>query len=149
MQGILGPDSVLTAVLGGGRSPADQARLVPWGDERTPGRPATPPWPGRLPPPAPAVVLPAPVPAVVYDIAGEPVTVTARLQVSAAPARLVVGTAAPAEIVGWAGPWPLDERSWAPAEARRRARFQVRLADGGALLLSLAGGQWAVEAVYD
>ena len=149
VQGILGPDSVLTAVLGGGRSPADQARLVPWGDERTPGRPTTPPWPGRLPPPAPAVVLPAPVPAAVYDSAGELVAVTARLEVSAAPARLVVGTAAPVEIVGWAGPWPLDERWWAPAEARRRARFQVRLADGGALLLSLAGGQWSVEAVYD
>ncbi|MFK3982096.1 DNA polymerase Y family protein [Micromonospora sp. NPDC050397] len=149
VQGILGPDAVLTAVLGGGRSPADQARLVPWGDERIPGRPAAPPWPGRLPPPAPAVVLPAPVPAEVYDGAGVPVAVTARLEVSAAPARLVVGTAAPVEIVGWAGPWPLDERWWAPAEARRRARFQVRLVDGGALLLSLAGGRWAVEAIYD
>jgi protein ImuB len=102
-----------------------------------------------MPPPAPAVVLSAPLPAEVYDNAGEPVTVTARLQVSAAPARLVVGSAVPMEIVGWAGPWPLDERWWAPAESRRRARFQVRLADGGALLLSLAGGRWAVEAVYD
>ncbi|WP_329102504.1 DNA polymerase Y family protein [Micromonospora sp. NBC_01699] len=149
VQGILGPDSVLTAVLGGGRSHADRARLVPWGDERTPGRPAEPPWPGRMPPPAPAVVLAAPLPAEVYDDAGEPVTVSARLQVSAAPVRLVVGTAGPVEIVGWAGPWPLDERWWAPAESRRRARFQVRLADGGALLLSLASGRWAVEAVYD
>ncbi len=44
---------------------------------------------------------------------------------------------------------PVDERWWAPAEASRRARFQVCLADGTALLLSLAGGRWSVEAIYD
>ncbi|MGC4895874.1 DNA polymerase Y family protein [Micromonospora sp. DT31] len=196
VQGILGPEAVVTAVLGGGRSPADQVRLVPWGDERTPGRPGSPPlpdlppppgsvpavplapvagsasvvvpagggarrragrgraapeppWPGRIPPPAPAVVLPAPLPADVRDAAGEPVVVSARLAVSAAPARLTVGDGRAAEITGWAGPWPVDERWWAPAEARRRARFQVCLADGAALLLAVEGGQWLVEAIYD
>ncbi|MEV0719148.1 DNA polymerase Y family protein [Asanoa sp. NPDC050611] len=148
IQGILGPESVVTAVLGGGRSPADQVRLVPWGDELTPTRPAAP-WPGRLPPPAPALVLPAPLPATVRDASGEPVGVSARLLVTAAPAHLTIGKGQPAEIVGWAGPWPVDERWWAPAEARRRARFQVALADGSAFLLSLAGGQWSVEAIYD
>ncbi|MGC4875126.1 DNA polymerase Y family protein [Micromonospora sp. DT43] len=162
VQGILGPEAVVTAVLGGGRSPADQVRLVPWGDERLPGRaggggagrPAdrggeVPPWPGRLPPPAPAVVLPSPLAATVHDASGEPVVISARLAVSAVPARLVVGTGRPAEIVGWAGPWPVDERWWAPAEARRRARFQVSLADGTALLLAVEAGQWLVEAIYD
>ncbi|AXH94063.1 DNA polymerase Y family protein [Micromonospora aurantiaca] len=186
VQGILGPEAVVTAVLGGGRSPADQVRLVPWGDERAPARPgppplppagaapgaasapvvvpagggagrragrgravAEPPWPGRIPPPAPAVVLPTPLPADVRDAAGEPVVVSARLTVSAAPARLTVGDGRPAEITGWAGPWPVDERWWAPAEARRRARFQVCLADGAALLLAVEGGQWLVEAIYD
>ncbi|GAB2965410.1 DNA polymerase Y family protein [Micromonospora polyrhachis] len=149
VQGILGPESVVTAVLGGGRAPADQARLVPWGDERLPARPLAPPWPGRLPPPAPAVVLPVPLPAAVHDSTGQLVGVTARLEVSAAPARLTVGTTAAVEIVGWTGPWPVDERWWAPAEARRAARFQVSLADGGALLLCLAAGQWTVEAIYD
>ncbi|ADU09319.1 DNA-repair protein [Micromonospora sp. L5] len=186
VQGILGPEAVVTAVLGGGRSPADQVRLVPWGDERAPARPgppplppagaapgaasapvvvpagggagrragrgravAEPPWPGRIPPPAPAVVLPTPLPADVRDAAGEPVVVSARLAVSAAPARLTVGDGRPAEITGWAGPWPVDERWWAPAEARRRARFQVSLADGAALLLAVEGGQWLVEAIYD
>lgn len=147
VQGILGPEAVVTAVLGGGRSPADQVRLVPWGDERAPARPgppplppagaapgaasapvvvpagggagrragrgravAEPPWPGRIPPPAPAVVLPTPLPADVRDAAGEPVVVSARLTVSAAPARLTVGDGRPAEITGWAGPWPVDER---------------------------------------
>ncbi|MFF5071146.1 DNA polymerase Y family protein [Micromonospora olivasterospora] len=178
VQGILGPEAVVTAVLGGGRSPGDQVRLVPWGDERLPARPGgpslparpgepplpagpagglarsgraapTPPWPGRLPPPAPAVVLPTPLLATVHDAAGEPVVVSARLQVSAPPVRLAVGTARPVEIVGWAGPWPVDERWWAPAEARRRARFQVCLADGAALLLAVEAGQWLVEAIYD
>ncbi|MFD4204713.1 DNA polymerase Y family protein [Micromonospora tulbaghiae] len=227
VQGILGPEAVVTAVLGGGRSPADQVRLVPWGDERVPARPGPqplppappaavppvpagsvsgvaasrpvptgsaaapasgvtpsrpavgaapgaasapvvvppegragrragrgraapePPWPGRIPPPSPAVVLPTPLPADVRDAAGEPVVVSARLAVSAAPARLTVGAGCPAEITGWAGPWPVDERWWAPAEARRRARFQVCLADGAALLLAVEGGQWLVEAIYD
>ncbi|MEW2382032.1 DNA polymerase Y family protein [Micromonospora sp. NPDC047707] len=149
VQGILGPEAVVTAVLGGGRSPADQVRLVPWGDERLPARAGEPPWPGRLPPPAPAVVLPEPLAATVHDAAGEPVVVSARLAVSAAPVRLAVGTARPVEIVGWTGPWPVEERWWAPAEARRRARFQVGLADGTALLLAVEGGRWLVEAVYD
>lgn len=95
------------------------------------------------------MVLPAPLAATVYDAVGEPVGVSARLQVSAAPARLVVGTARPVDIVGWAGPWPVDERWWVPAEARRRARFQVCLADGAALLLAVEAGQWLVEAIYD
>ncbi|MEO3769362.1 DNA polymerase Y family protein [Micromonospora sp. B9E7] len=191
VQGILGPEAVVTAVLGGGRSPADQVRLVPWGDERLPARPGpaplpgepiarpgpaplpgepvasgggravsagrpadrgaggVPPWPGRLPAPAPAVVLPSPLAATVHDAAGEAVVISARLAVSAPPARLVVGTGRPAEIVGWVGPWPVDERWWAPAEARRRARFQVCLADGTALLLAVEAGQWLVEAIYD
>jgi len=148
IQGILGPESVVTAVLGGGRSPADQVRLVPWGDELAPARPAAP-WPGRLPAPAPALVLPAPLPAIVRDATGEPVGVSARLLVTAAPAHLAIGKGQPAEIVGWVGPWPVDERWWAPTEARRRARFQVALADGSAFLLSLAAGQWSVEAIYD
>jgi protein ImuB len=147
VQGLLGPDAVLTAVLVGGRSPADQVRLVPWGEERVPDPEA--PWPGRLPAPAPATVLPEPAPVTVHDELGRPVTVSARLAMSAPPARLATADAPPAEIVGWAGPWPVDERWWAPAEARRQARFQVCLADGRALLVSLSDGRWRVEACYD
>ncbi|PRY30101.1 protein ImuB [Pseudosporangium ferrugineum] len=184
VQGLLGPESVLTAVRGGGRSADDQVRLVPWGDEREPARPAAPPkpvvpgdepvvvaleeatkdaerergkpaeqgklppWPGRLPAPSPALVLPQPAPAVVLDEAGTPVGVSARLELSGAPAVLVIGEEAEA-ITGWAGPWPVDERWWAPGEGRRRARFQVAVAGGQAFLLSLASGHWAVEAIYD
>ncbi len=89
VQGILGPEGVVTAVLGGGRDPADQVRLVPWGDERLPGRPSEPPWPGRLPAPAPATVLVDPDPVEVTDADGSPVRVTARLSMTGAPARLI------------------------------------------------------------
>jgi protein ImuB len=149
VQGLLGPDAVLTAVPSGGRGPTEGVRLVPWGDERIPARPVEAPWPGRLPRPAPASVLPDPLPAAVYAEDGAPVAVTARFAVTAGPARLVLDGEAPAEIVGWAGPWPVDERWWAPAEADRAARFQVLLADGRALLVALRHGHWLVEAVYD
>ena len=108
-----------------------------------------PPWPGGCPQPAPALVLPQPLPAVVLDATGQPVGVSARLELTGSPALLMVGKAAGAEIVGWAGPWPVDERWWDAGEARRRARFQIGLADGRALLLCLSAGHWAVEAIYD
>ncbi|MGI9002532.1 MAG: DNA polymerase Y family protein [Pseudonocardia sp.] len=40
VQALLGPESVVTAVLVGGRDPAEQVRLVPWGEERVDGPPA-------------------------------------------------------------------------------------------------------------
>jgi protein ImuB len=43
----------------------------------------------------------------------------------------------------------VHERWWAPAEARRLVRFQVRLTDGRALLLARSGGCWTVTAIYD
>jgi len=149
VQGLLGPEAVVLAVLGGGRSPADRVKWVPWGDERTPERPAEPPWPGRLPEPAPATVLPEPLPAVVTTAAGTTVGVSGRLAMTGAPARVSIGDEPPAEVIAWAGPWPADERWWAPAESDRRVRFQVMLADGRALLLALSGGHWLLEAVYD
>jgi protein ImuB len=177
VQAMLGPEAVLTAVLGGGRGPGDEVRLVPWGDERLPTRPGEtsavadgatgsgsaagpdggsgsggsvrPPWPGRLPAPSPASVLPEPVAVRVLDAGGAPVTVSARLVMSGEPAALLRDREPAAEITGWAGPWPVDERWWAPGEASRQARFQVCLADGRALLLSLRTGAWFVAAVYD
>ncbi|MDQ1675522.1 MAG: protein ImuB [Actinomycetota bacterium] len=161
VQGMLGPEAVLTAVLGGGRGPGDQVRLVPWKDERTPALPAEAPWPGRLPTPAPATVLPEPLAADVRDASGTPVGVTGRHAVTAPPAELGIGGKR-RPVLAWAGPWPADERWWDAAAARRRARFQVVVAgdvlpesdgddgvEGTALLLVLEGGRWWVEAVYD
>jgi protein ImuB len=120
------------------------------GDKRPKARGSTlPPWPGRLPKPPPALVLPQPLGAVVLDAGGATVGVSARLELTGTPATLIVENGAPAEIAGWAGPWPVDEHWWDPAEARRRARFQIGLADGSALLMFLTAGHWAVEASYD
>jgi protein ImuB len=158
VQGVLGPESVMTAILTGGRGPYEQARLLPWGDALpdasgtypfAEGAAAAPPWPGRIPPPAPATVHPVPRPAEVFDAAGGAVTVTGRATVSAPPARLAVAGQPPADVVAWAGPWPVDERWWDPAAHRRRARSQVVTADGAAYLLVVERGRWAVEAAYD
>jgi protein ImuB len=146
VQGMLGPEAVLTGVLGGGRDPGDRVRLVPWGDERI--SEAEQPWPGGLPAPSPATVPPTPLPVDVYDTEGGPVGVTARLALTAQPALLDISGELE-RISGWAGPWPVDERWWAPDEASRRVRFQVCLADGRALLLTLAGGTWSIQGVYD
>jgi protein ImuB len=43
VQALLGPEAVVTAVLVGGRDPAEQVRFVPWGDDRDLGLPAPPP----------------------------------------------------------------------------------------------------------
>ncbi|MCM3886431.1 DNA polymerase Y family protein [Frankia sp. R82] len=147
VQGLLGPQAVLTAVVEGGRDPVDRIRLVPWGEPRVAGG-LDRPWPGRLPAPAPTLVHCPALAAEVLDEAGEPVRVSGRCTVTAPPARLAIGAEQAQAVTGWAGPWPLDERWWEP-DARRRARFQLRVADGGAYLLALMGGRWWVEASYD
>ena len=91
VQGLLGPDSVFTAVLGGGRGYADRVRLVPWGDERTPGKAPLPPWPGQLPAPAPATVLTEPAPIVVRTVDGAPLTIDDRFAMSGPPASVQIG----------------------------------------------------------
>jgi protein ImuB len=158
VQGLLGQDAVVTGVLGGGRGPADRVCWVPWGDERAPGLDPAPPWPGRLPAPSPSIVPTRPVPAEVLDASGAEVGVSGRHVVTADPHRVAVSGGPPRAVLGWAGPWPAVESWWAPGEARRRARIQVRLGASGqpahepgetALLLVREGGRWLVEGVYD
>jgi protein ImuB len=150
IQGLLGHAAVGTAVLAGGRGPAEQACLVPWGDPRDEPAEARHPWPGRVPSPAPAIVYVDPVAVELLSAAGDPIGVTGRGHCSAAPGqvrRLPAGRSA--EVVGWAGPWPADERWWDPSGHRRRARLQLLLEDGSAHLLVLEDGCWGIEATYD
>jgi protein ImuB len=145
---VSGPESVPGDVSAGLRPDLAAVESAP--GKRTKSHASDlPPWPGRLPKPPPALVLPQPLGAVVLDAAGATVGVSARLELTGTPATLIVENGAPVEISGWAGPWPVDEHWWDPAEARRRARFQIGLADGSALLMFLAAGHWAVEASYD
>ncbi|CRK59901.1 DNA polymerase-like protein PA0670 [Alloactinosynnema sp. L-07] len=153
VQGLLGPDAVLTPILSGGRGPADQVHLVPWGDERAPPAPPDRPWPGRLPAPSPAVVPATPLPVTVVDEAGVEVGVTGRFRLTGAPVS-VTFDGRPRVVVGWSGPWAADERWWDPASARRRARLQVLLAEQSeedsqdALLLVREDKKWSVEGIY-
>jgi protein ImuB len=149
VQGLLGPDSVFTAVLGGGRGYADRVTLVPWGDERIPAKEPRSPWPGRLPAPAPATVPTERTTIAIHTADGGPFTVDARLAMTGVPAVATVGREPPLDITGWAGPWPAEERWWAPEEADRLVRLQIALADGRALLVASRAGQWTVEAIYD
>lgn len=154
VQGLLGPDAVLTPVLTGGRGPADQVHLVPWGDERVPPAPPDRPWPGRLPAPSPAAIPVRPMPASVVDEAGVEIGVTGRFRLTGEPVRVAFGGGRPRVVAGWAGPWPADERWWDPDSARRRARLQVLLAEQSeednqeALLLVRENKRWSVEGIY-
>jgi len=149
VQAMLGHGAVTRPVPSGGRSPAEGATLVPFGDTRDPERPPDRPWPGRIPVPVPATVCRDPLPARVTDGTGAPVTVTGRAQVSAPPARMSAGGGPWRAVTAWAGPWPVAERWWRPQAARRRARFQLVTEDGAAWLAAVQDGRWQIEARYD
>ncbi|MEU7786554.1 DNA polymerase Y family protein [Amycolatopsis sp. NPDC049159] len=148
IQGLLGPDAVVTPLLDGGRGPAERVRLVPWGEPRTPAT-ADQPWPGRLPAPSPTVVAARRIPATVLDAAGNEVRCTPRGELSRPPATVTTEDAPPRPVLGSAGPWIVHHRG------DRLARVQVVLdTDEGdvALLLKATIGddpQWTVEGCYD
>jgi protein ImuB len=148
VQAMLGHGAVTRPVPSGGRGPAEQATLVPFGDTRDPEHPPDRPWPGGIPVPVPATVCQDPLPARVTDAAGAPVTITGRARLSAPPARMSAGGRPWLAVTAWAGPWPVAERWWPPA-ARRRARFQLVTEDGAAWLAAVQDGRWQIEARYD
>jgi protein ImuB len=148
VQAMLGHEAVLRPALGGGRDVSEQVSHVPFGEKREPRLAVGPPWPGRILGAAPGVVYPFPREADVTDEAGDAVTVTGRCGLSAAPAWLAADGEPPLPITGWAGPWPLSERWWDPAAARRRARFQLLTGDGRAWLAAVQDGRWLIEAGY-
>jgi protein ImuB len=149
VQAMLGHGAVTRPVPAGGRGPAEQATLVPFGDTSDPERPPDRPWPGRIPAPVPATVCQDPLPARVTDAAGAPVTVTGRARLSAPPDRMSASGGPWLAITAWAGPWPVAERWWRPQAARRRARFQLVTEDGTAWLAAVQDGRWQIEARYD
>ncbi len=149
VQAMLGHERVTRPVLAGGRRPAEQVLLVPFGDAGTPQRPAHRPWPGQIPAPAPATVYPAPRAASVTDSAGAMVSVSGRAGLSATPAQLAVDGGPAQAVTAWAGPWPVTQRWWDPQQACRQARFQLVTTDGAAWLAVLQDGRWLIEARYD
>jgi protein ImuB len=156
VQAQLGPGAVTVPEVRGGRGPAERVARVPVSTvDLTIERPATrldavaEPWPGRVPPPSPAVVPVDPEPVEVLDRAGEPVAVSGRAELSAPPARLDRAGRPSVAVAGWAGPWPAEERWWDPTRQRRRARLQVVDDAGRAHLLAAEAGRWWLEASYD
>lgn len=151
VQGLLGPEGVGTAVLGGGRGPGDRVRQVPWGDELVPKADPESPWSGQLPEPAPTVVPSDRVPATVTDEHGDEIGVTGWHLLTGVP-REVTMAGIGRGVRGWAGPWPVVERWWDANAARRAVRLQVVLdneKDETAVLLLREGGRWLVEGIYD
>lgn len=151
VQSMLGPESVFTAVLDGGRGPAERVRLVPWGDRRELTSPPEMAWPGRLPAPSPATVFAEPVPAGVCDAAGQAVSLTRRRDFAAPPSVVTLPRSKPRQVLDWAGPWLVEPR-W--GESGGRVRIQVLLAGEPALGVLLTGSfqenpKWTVEGVYD
>lgn len=148
VQAMLGHQAVVRVELGGGRGPADQVRLIPFGDLDTGPRPPEGPWPGRLPAPHPATVFPHWLSARLTDACGRQVAVSGRLELSAAPDHLGVEGYGDAGVDGWAGPWPVLEWWWDRGRSRRIARMQIAAADGRAWLLVIEHGRWWAEAHY-
>lgn len=153
VQAMLGHRGVLTPAIGGGRWLTERQVLVPWGDRHPKGADGlatqrSRPWPGSLPDPLPATVFAEPVPVDVRALGDALIDVDERGSVSAVPAFLIESGRRRA-IEAWAGPWPVIERGWDAARARRAHRFQVVDAEGGAWLLVCEGDAWTAEAVYD
>ncbi|HET9255302.1 MAG TPA: DNA polymerase Y family protein [Pseudonocardiaceae bacterium] len=153
VQAMLGPEAVLTGVLGGGRDPTSRVRLVPWGEDPAPARDPDPPWPGRLPAPSPSRVPARPLPAEVLDDAGRAVGVSDRGRLTGVPHRVALDGAPPRRVLSWAGPWPVEERWWEPGGGSRRVRLQavldVESAEPLAVLLACDTGRWQVEGLYE
>ena len=133
-----------------GRSPRDRQLLSPWGERRLyPAQPQLP-WPGCIPPPAPARVFATPDAVGRAERGPQAGEITDRGLVSAAPAFVSIGEESElVPIDAWAGPWPIDELWWDPDQARQVARFQVAGLNGSAWLLIIENDQWWTEARYD
>ena len=154
VQGMVGHRGVLTATPSGGRTPAERQTFVPWGDrppafDGVAARDPKKPWPGALPPPAPATVYELPRQIAVHDARGRPVVVDERGALSAPPATMISATGARRQLTAWAGPWPLEQRWWDAATARSTNRFQAVDGDGVAWLLVLDTEGWWAEGRYD
>ncbi|WP_029149844.1 DNA polymerase Y family protein [Microbacterium indicum] len=143
VQAALGHRGVVTPVLGGGRWLAERETDVPWGDARTAERRRDEPWPGSLPDPLPAEVFRPPRPARVTGEGGAEVAIDDRGFVTAEPAA--IGSRA---VTAWAGPWPVVERGWDAAHARRAWRFQLVDDAGSAWLAVREGDGWWLEGRY-
>ena len=150
VQGMVGHEGVLAVGVQGGRGPVERTLATPWGEQAANVRPLARPWPGRIPPPAPATVFTRPAEALVVGAEGQRVVVTGRGSLTCPPERFRASADEPWQpVASWAGPWPVEELWWDEAVGRRIARFQVVGVDGSAWLMVVENGRWFTEARYD
>ena len=151
VQGMLGHEGVVTAVLGGGRLLAERQVLVPWGDRVSVSKQRAKPWPGSLPEPAPATVFADRRAVVVLGPQREQLVVSDRGVLSAHPTFFSpTGKREDLRRVeAWAGPWPVAQRWWDAAAATTANRFQLIDASETAWLVVLDGVDWWAEGMYD
>lgn len=153
VQGLLGPEHVVTAVPQGGRTPAERVRWVPWGEPREPEvftNGEQPAWPGAIPGPAPARVLDPPIDATLLDAHGHAVVLSGRGEPSAPPAVLRC-RALPrggGAVSAWAGPWAQDVRWWDRRARARRVCWHV-VVEEVACLVRVERGRATLDAIYD
>lgn len=153
VQGLLGPEHVVTAMPQGGRTPVERVRWVPWGEPREPDaftNGEQPAWPGVIPGPAPARVLDPPVDAALLDAHGRAVVLSGRGEPSAPPAVLRC-RALPrggGAVSAWAGPWAQDVRWWDRRARARRVCWHVVVEDV-ACLVRVECGHTTLDAIYD
>jgi protein ImuB len=150
---LAGEEQVLVPAAAGGRHAGDGYRWMPavgveLDQPAQRFRPSQGPWPGSLPGPAPAIVHEPMVPLEVLDSEGAAVRVSGRGFVSAPPAVIRSVATGTAQVRAWAGPWPIDERWWDTAKARRLARFQLLTTEGRLWLAVVEGGRWWLSAQY-
>lgn len=133
IQAIVGSDDVLQAISQGGRDPGELALWHRWGEEPpAPERDPQAPWPGRVPPPMPALVPPDPFP---LDVEWD----------GGIPARVRLGSRW-VEVISWAGPWRKVGRWW---DGERPAdRYQL-VTSAGAFLCAVVEGKTYMAGVYD
>jgi protein ImuB len=149
---VASEQQVLVPAAQGGRQPHDRyawvsAMATDLAESAERLAPVDAPWPGSLPAPSPAVVHHTSRAIDVLDARGVSVTVNGRGMVSASPAMVRIG-GADDPVEAWAGPWPVDERWWDTARARRAARFQVLTRSSRLLLVAVEQGTWWLTAEY-
>lgn len=145
LQDRLGVAALQVAHLRGGRDPGARGQLLPLGSPE-PEREEEGPWPGGIPAPSPARVPRRGEAVALLGEGGEALTLGTSALLPVAPATLRIDAQEHA-VVGWSAAWPVSERWW--LRRQRRARLQLLLGDGSAVLLSYASGSWSLVGIYD
>jgi protein ImuB len=152
VQSLLGPESLGTGRLRGGRLSTDRQLLLPWA--HTPPTPHSAahgpdgPWPGHLDEVTPNIVFQVPPSVTLVTANDHPVSIDADDLLSEDPARFGTGPEHLLAVHAWSAPWPLREHWWA-AHAETVYRLQLVLEGGDAWLLRFSFTQgWLAEGRY-